>query len=110
MTWLFFNVGYGAIIGQLVMLNPIMRKHYMDLFFLWGYALFYTASFIIKTEYDNTNLKPGEVGPVVSEKNLNLNIIASTYAGLLYGTGLLKLGGYGRYLPNMRLIAMLFAI
>lgn len=48
-SWLFFNLGWGAIFGQIMMKNKVFRNKYMDFFAIWGYAMAYISAFIFKT-------------------------------------------------------------
>ena len=51
LSWMAFNVGWGAMIGQMLRVNnTLFCRKYMDLFAVSGYAMIYVAAYLFKTE------------------------------------------------------------
>ena len=98
LSWLGFNVGYGAMIGALAMQNKVIRNRYMEFFALWGYAMFYISALIFKMDHEEEK---------ITENDLVANSVGLTLAAALYGTGLLKMAGFDKNFPNWRLFAAL---
>ena len=78
------------------MQNANIRQRYMDFFAIYGYAMIYVAAYCFKTEFDRQNGSKSKP----SEENLIVNSIGFAMASALYGTGLLKMAGQGKILPN----------
>ena len=98
LSWLGFNVGWGAMIGAMAMQNKVVRNKYMEFFALWGYAMFYISALIFKMDHE---------GEKITENDLVANSMGLTLAAALYGTGLLKMAGFDKNFPNWRLFAAL---
>ena len=77
--WMAFNALAGVGMGHFAMQFTTMREKYMEFFAIMGYALFYVAGFIFKTEFDRQyyDMK-------VYENNLIANAIPLSIGSLFY--------------------------
>ena len=97
LAWMAFNVGWGALVGSIVCLNnPAFRRKYIDFFAIYGYAMIYVAAYLFKTQIQEEQPKEWE---------LTLRSMGFSVASIMYATGLLKMAGQAKMLPNARVYA-----
>lgn len=95
MGWAVFNIGWGAMVGQMLLINnPIFCRKYMDFFAVYGYAMIYVAAYLFKTAHVDTK--------DATEKEVLARSIGLSTAAIFYATGILKMAGQGKSLPILK--------